>query len=77
MRIPERCKQCDGRSLVYATVTGAAFRTHYRKCDSCGRTSKTISMIRTETFLSGRDFQHNVAASDKIAASTFPHTYKG
>lgn len=43
MRIPASCKICGGPSITYATVTGFAFRTHYRKCRSCGATSKGIS----------------------------------
>ena len=43
MRIPENCKLCGGPSITYATVTGSAFRTHYRKCRSCSATSKGIS----------------------------------
>jgi hypothetical protein len=58
MRIPETCSACGGRSLTYATVTGAVIRTRYKKCDQCGRTAKTIAVIRQKTFLSGSEFQH-------------------
>jgi hypothetical protein len=44
MRIPARCSQCQGRSLTYATVRHASFVVRYRRCDSCGTTSKSISL---------------------------------
>jgi hypothetical protein len=56
MRIPESCPDCGGRSLTYATVTGAVIRTRYKKCDQCGRTAKTIAVIPQKIFLSGNDF---------------------
>lgn len=42
-----RCSVCDGRSLVYATVRHAWFTVRYRRCQSCGRTSKTIQKIQS------------------------------
>jgi len=56
MRIPASCSSCSGRNLVYATISGAQFRTQYRRCDWCGRTSKSIAVIPQKKFLSGNDF---------------------
>ena len=55
-RIPSRCQDCGGRNLVYATILGDMFKTRYRKCESCGVTSKAISVIPAEPLLSGRHF---------------------
>ncbi len=44
MRIPASCDHCHGRAMVYATVRHATFVVRYRRCDSCGTTSKTISL---------------------------------
>jgi hypothetical protein len=72
MRIPESCPDCGGRSLTYATVTGAVIRTRYRKCDKCGRTAKTIAVIPQKIFLSGNDFSQGGQLSATITQTSDP-----
>jgi hypothetical protein len=43
MRVPEKC-DCGGRRLTYATVQSERYTIRYRRCDSCGETSKSIQI---------------------------------
>ncbi len=46
MRIADDCNQClAGKAKVYATIKGTEYVTRYRRCSSCGETSKTIAKI--------------------------------
>ena len=55
MRIADDCEHCpDGRALVYATIQGHEFTTRYRRCDSCGETSKTIQKKTSSLSLSSK-----------------------
>ena len=43
MRIPSTC-DCGGRAMVYCTIRHESFVVRYRRCDSCGDTSKSIQL---------------------------------
>ncbi len=43
MRIPSRC-DCGGRALTYCTIQSDRYTVRYRRCDSCGETSKSIQL---------------------------------
>ena len=72
MRIPASCAICGGPAIVYATVQGRQFRTQYRRCSTCGRTSKSVSMNRV---LFSNDLSHERhPITDTAGVSQFTHS---
>ncbi len=75
MRIPERCKICGGRSLVYASIRGAVFRVRYARCESCDATTKTIAAIPQKTCLYSNDIEHHgQTIGNNASVDSFTHS---
>jgi hypothetical protein len=68
MRIPERC-DCGGRAMVYCTIQSAGYSVRYRRCDSCGCTSKSIGLKK---LLSSKDHVPSAETDAIIREPPFP-----